>query len=241
MSARSASTSGAANLPYAVENISVESHTTESPVTTQPWRSVDNTHTAYVVETFIDELAHAAGKDAVAFRQGMLADKPRYAAAVLALAAEKGGWGEKLGPGKGRGIALHNTFGTTVVASGRRDGGTSMAILKSTAWSARWICGMAVNPDVIKAQMEGGVAFGLGSILYSAITLKNGHVEQTNFNDYRVLRISEMPTVETYIVPSAAPPNGIGEPPVPPIGPAVANAVFAATGKRLRVLPLMKV
>jgi isoquinoline 1-oxidoreductase beta subunit len=232
-------TSGAANTPYAIPNLNVEAHTAQSPLPTQPWRAVDNTHTAYVVETFIDEIAHASGQDPVAFRRTLLEGKARYLG-VLNLAAEKAGWGEKLPPGKGRGVALHNTFGTyvaqvadvTVAADGK---------IKVDRIVCAVDCGLALNPDVVTSQVEGGIAFGLGSILHGQITLKDGRVEQSNFHDYKVLRMSEMPKVEVHIVPSKETPIGIGEPPVPPVGPAVANAVFAATGKRLRVLPLQKV
>jgi isoquinoline 1-oxidoreductase subunit beta len=226
---------GAANLPYAVPNMSVELSTTETGVPVLWWRVVGSSHTAYATEAFIDEIAHAAGKDPFAFRQAMLEHHPRHKA-VLELAAKAAGWGSPLPKGKGRGIAVAEAFGTyvaqvaevTVAPNGK---------VKVDRVVCAVDCGTPINPDVITAQMEGGIGFGLGAALYGAITLKDGQVEQTNFDAYQVLRIDEMPKVEVHIVPSPEAPTGVGEPGVAPVGPAVANAVFAATGKRLRVLP----
>jgi isoquinoline 1-oxidoreductase subunit beta len=199
------------------------------------WRSVGSTHTAYATEVFFDEVAHAAGKDPVAFRQALLRDAPRHLG-VLNLAAEKSGWGRPLPAGKGRGVAVHKSFGTYVAqvaeVSVAADGK-----IKVDRVVCAVDCGIAINPDVIKAQMEGGIGFGLGAVLYGAITLKAGEVEQSNFHDYQVLRIEDMPKVEVHIVPSTESPTGVGEPGVPPIGPALSNAVFAATGKHIRTLP----
>jgi isoquinoline 1-oxidoreductase beta subunit len=229
------SVEGAANLPYAVPNISVELNTTETGVPVLWWRVVGSSHTAYATEAFIDEIAYAAGKDPFAFRQAMLEHHPRHKA-VLELAAKAAGWGNPLPKGKGRGIAVAEAFGTyvaqvaevTVAPNGK---------VKVDRVVCAVDCGTPINPDVITAQMEGGIGFGLGAALYGAITLKDGQVEQTNFDAYQVLRIDEMPKVEVHIVPSPEAPTGVGEPGVAPVGPAVANAVFAVTGKRLRVLP----
>ncbi|MGZ5842052.1 MAG: molybdopterin cofactor-binding domain-containing protein [Xanthobacteraceae bacterium] len=229
------SVEGAANLPYAVPNMSVELSTTETGVPVLWWRVVGSSHTAYATEAFIDEIAHAAGKDPFAFRQAMLEHHPRHKA-VLELAAKAAGWGSPLPKGKGRGIAVAEAFGTyvaqvaevTVAPNGK---------VKVDRVVCAVDCGTPINPDVITAQMEGGIGFGLGAALYGATTLKDGQVEQTNFDAYQVLRIDEMPKVEVHIVPSPEAPTGVGEPGVAPVGPAVANAVFAATGKRLRVLP----
>jgi isoquinoline 1-oxidoreductase beta subunit len=229
------SVEGAANLPYAIPNMSVELSTTETGVPVLWWRVVGSSHTAYATEAFMDEIAHAAGKDPFAFRQAMLEHHPRHKA-VLELAANAAGWGSPLPKGKGRGIAVAEAFGTyvaqvaevTVAQNGQ---------VKVDRVVCAVDCGTPINPDVITAQMEGGIGFGLGAALYGAITLKDGKVEQTNFDAYQVLRIDEMPKVEVHIVQSPEAPTGVGEPGVAPVGPAVANAVFAATGKRLRILP----
>ncbi len=228
------SVEGAANLPYAIPNLSVELTTARTGVPVLWWRVVGSSHTAYAVEAFIDEVAAAAGKDPFAFRQALLAHSPRHKA-VLEIAAKAAGWGEPLPKGRGRGIAVAVAFGTYVaqvaevtVADGK---------IKVDRVVCAVDCGVPINPDIITAQMEGGIGFGLGAALYGAITLKDGEVEQSNFDGYQVLRIDAMPKVEVHIAPSAEPPTGVGEPGVAPIGPAVANAVFAATGKRLRVLP----
>jgi isoquinoline 1-oxidoreductase beta subunit len=155
---------------------------------------------------------------------------------VLNLAAEKAGWGKPLPKGKGRGIAVHESFNSYVaeVAEVSVKGG----VLKVERVVCAVDCGIAINPDVIRAQMEGGIGYGLSAALHGAITMKDGRVEQSNFHQYRPLRMPEMPAVEVHIVPSQAQPTGVGEPGLPPLAPAVANAIFAATGKRLRNLPL---
>jgi isoquinoline 1-oxidoreductase beta subunit len=225
---------GVADLPYSVPNRYVEWHDAPTPVTALWWRSVGHTHTAHAVEVMIDELAHAAGKDPVEFRIPLLKDHPRHIG-VLKLAAEKAGWGEKLPPGKGRGIAVHESFHTFVgmVADVSVDGGK----VRIDRIVAAVDCGIAVNPDMIAAQIEGGSGYGLGAALRNQITLDKGVVEQANFDTYEPLRISDMPKVEVYIVSSTEAPTGVGEPGVPPVAPAVSNAIFAATGKRLRSLP----
>ena len=230
------SVEGASNLPYQIPNMLVDLHTPKIGVPVLWWRSVGSTHTAFSTETFIDELAAAAGKDAVEFRRALLAKHPRHLG-VLNLAAQKAGWGKPLAKGKGRGIAVHESFNTVVAqvaeVSVKPDG-----TLRVDRVVCAVDCGVAVNPDVITAQMEGGIGFGLSAALYGAITLKEGRVEQSNFHEYRPLRINEMPKVEVHIVASSEKPTGVGEPGVPLIAPAVANAIFSATGKRLRNLPL---
>ncbi|EML6311515.1 xanthine dehydrogenase family protein molybdopterin-binding subunit [Pseudomonas aeruginosa] len=231
------SVEGAANLPYAVPNVSVELSTTQVGVPVLWWRVVGSSHTVYAVEAFIDEAAQAAGKDPYLFRRDLLAEQPRLRG-VLELAAEKAGWdpSRPLPAGRGRGIAVTEAFKTFVAqvveVSVDKDGK-----LKVERVVCAVDCGIPINPDVIAAQMEGGIGFGLGAILHSAITLKDGKVEQNNFDGYQVLRIAEMPKVEVHIVPSGEAPTGVGEPGVAPIGPALANAIFAATGQRLYNLP----
>jgi isoquinoline 1-oxidoreductase beta subunit len=226
---------GASNLPYAVGTLAVDWHPVTSPVSTLWWRSVGHTHTAQAVEVMIDELAHAAGQSPVGFRLARLVGHPRHAA-VLRLAAEKGGFGEKLPPGKGRGVAVHESFNSFVamVADVTVDKGGAVKVDRVVAAVD---CGVPINPDVIRAQVEGGIGFGLGAALRGKITLTDGKVDQANFDGYEPLRISDMPKVEVHIVNSTEPPTGIGEPGVPPVAPAVSNAIFAATGKRLHSLP----
>jgi isoquinoline 1-oxidoreductase beta subunit len=231
------SVEGAANLPYAVPNVSVELTTTKVGLPVLWWRVVGSSHTAYAVEAFIDEAAHAAGKDPYLFRRDLLAKEPRMRA-VLELAAQKAGWdpAQPLPKGRGRGIAVAEAFKSYVAqvaeVSVDADGNVKVERIVCAV-----DCGIAINPDIVAAQMEGGIGFGLGAALHSAITLKDGRVEQRNFDGYHVLRMAEMPKVEVHIVPSAQAPTGVGEPGVAPVGPAVANAIFAATGKRHYVLP----
>jgi isoquinoline 1-oxidoreductase beta subunit len=232
------SVEGIQNQPYAVPNLRVDLTTTYSPVTVLWWRAVGSTHTAYALESFIDEIAHAAGKDAVEFRLAMLKDKPRHAA-VLKLAAEKAGWSLPAPAERHRGIALAESFRSYVAQV------AEISIDRAGRPKVHRVvcavdCGVAVNPDQIRAQMEGGIGFGLGAIMKSQLTLNQGKVVEGNFDGYDVLRIDEMPKVEVYIIKSTAPPTGVGEPGVPPIGPAVANAFFNATGKRVRVLPFSR-
>ena len=230
------SVEGAANLPYAVPNLDVELHTTDAGVPVLWWRSVGSTHTAYATEVFFDMVARAAGKDPLAARRALLTDHPRHRA-VLDLAAEKAGWSTALPEGRARGIAVAESFGSYVaqVAEVSR---TANGGIKIDRIVCAVDCGVAVTPDVIRAQMEGGIGYGLSAILKGEVTLKDGLVEQGNFNSYDVLRINEMPKVEVHIVPSVANPTGVGEPGVPPIGPAVANAILALTGKAPTKLPL---
>ncbi|MEZ5537152.1 MAG: xanthine dehydrogenase family protein molybdopterin-binding subunit [Thiolinea sp.] len=226
-----------AGKPYSIPNLLVELHTVEDVgVPVQWWRSVGHTHTGFATECFMDELAHAAGKDPVEFRQALLKDHPRHLQ-VLNLAAEKAGWGEKLPEGRGRGIAVVESFNSYVAEV------AEVTVNENGSFSVDKVvlavdCGIAVNPDVIYAQMGGGVGFGLSAVLGEKITLKDGKVEQGNFDAYPVLRMPEMPEVTVHIVQSTEDPTGVGEPGVPPIGPAVANALFAATGKRIYQLPI---
>jgi isoquinoline 1-oxidoreductase beta subunit len=235
------SVEGAANLPYAIPNLGVELHSPKMGVPVQWWRSVGSTHTAFSTETFIDELAAAAGKDPFQLRRALLAKSPRHKA-VLETAATEADWtvplvSARVGDRRGRGIAVHESFNTVVAqvaeVTVRRDG----------SWRVDRVmcavdCGVAVNPDVIRAQMESGIAYGLTAAMYGAITLKDGAVEQSNFHDYMPLRLTEMPRIGVYIARSEEKPTGVGEPATPVIAPAVANALAAATGKRIRSLPI---
>ncbi|WP_448203784.1 molybdopterin cofactor-binding domain-containing protein [Azospirillum sp. sgz302134] len=230
------SVEGVADMPYTLPNFTAELTTTDVGVPVLWWRSVGHTHTAYVMETMVDELASAAGKDPVEFRRGLLENQPRLRR-VLDLAAERADWGRPLPAGRFRGVALHESFSTFVaqVAEVAADGKGGFRVERVVCAVD---CGVPVNPDQIRAQMEGGIGFGLGAILHSRITLTGGRVDQGNFDSYQVLRFTEMPRVEVHVVPSADPPSGVGEPGVPPIGPAVANALSAATGRRVRILPM---
>ncbi|MEW6664582.1 MAG: xanthine dehydrogenase family protein molybdopterin-binding subunit [Thermodesulfobacteriota bacterium] len=230
------SVEGAENLPYAVPNILVDLHSPKVGVPVLWWRSVGHSHTAFVVESFLDEIAHAAGKDPFEFRRILLTDKPRHRG-VLELAAQKAGWGKPLPAGRSRGIAVHESFGSFVAQVAEVSVNPKGRVQVHRVVCAI-DCGRFVNPDIIAAQMESGIAFGLSAALHGAITLKNGRVEQENFDDYPLLRMHEMPRVEVHIAPSREAPGGVGEPGVPPIAPAVANAVFAASGARLRSLPM---
>ncbi|EKO3453265.1 xanthine dehydrogenase family protein molybdopterin-binding subunit [Vibrio fluvialis] len=230
------SVEGASNIPYAIPNLSIQLTTVKEGPTVQWWRSVGSTHTAFAVETMIDELAANAGKDPVEMRMQLLAKHPRWQG-VLKLAAEKAGWGKTLPAGSGMGVAVHESFNTFVAQVAQVSVKNGQISVDKVVCAVD--CGVAVNPDVIAAQMEGGIGFGLSPTLMSAITLgEGGMVEQSNFHNYQVLRMNQMPDVEVHIVPSAEAPSGVGEPGVPPIAPAVANAVAAATGQRLHTLPL---
>ncbi len=201
------------------------------------WRSVENTHMAFSKEVMIDELAQAAGQDPVAFRLALLGKNPRHVGA-LKLAAEKAGWDSPFSKdkGRGRGVAVHESFGSVVAQVAEVTVSGDKITVDRVVCAVD--CGIAVTPDIIKAQMQSGIGYGLSAALYGRITLTDGHVDQTNFHQYQVLRINEMPrAIEVYIVPSTNAPSGVGEPGTPPIAPAVANAVRAATGIRLHTLP----
>lgn len=235
------SVEGAANLPYAIPNLKVDLHTPQDiPVPVLWWRSVGSSHTAYSTETFIDQVASAMGRDPVALRLALLSGHPRHAG-VLKLAADKAAWGTPLKPGKpgerrGRGVAVHESFNSYVAQVAEVTVGKDGSI-KVDRIVCAVDCGIAVNPDNVRAQVQGAIGFALAAALHGEITLKEGRVEQGNFDGYVPLRINEMPAVEVHIVPSATAPTGIGEPGVPPAAPAVANAIAAATGKRLTRLP----
>jgi len=218
-----------------IPNLLVDLHSPKNEVPVQWWRSVGHSHTAFVVETMIDELAHLAKKDPVAYRLDILPAGSRYRG-VLQLAANKAGWGSmKLPAGHSYGVAVHKSFDSYVaeIAEVSLDNGRITVHRVVAAVD----CGMVVNPDGVRQQIESAIVYGLSAALHGAITLENGRVMQSNFHDYVPLRFSEMPQVESYIVPSNEAPSGIGEPGVPPIAPAVANALFALTGKRLRRMP----
>ncbi|MEO6185241.1 MAG: xanthine dehydrogenase family protein molybdopterin-binding subunit [Steroidobacteraceae bacterium] len=230
----SSSVEGVANMPYEIPNLKVELHTTKLGIPIQWWRSVGSTHTAYAVECFLDEVARATKQDPVELRRGLLAKHPRHLA-VLNLAAEKSGWGSPLPAGTARGVALHECFGTVVaevVEVSKK--GNNYKVDKVTCAVD---CGIAVNPNVIAMQIESGVAYGLAAAISGAVTLKDGVVQQSNFHDYQVLRMNQMPKVEVHLVPSTNKPSGVGEPGTPPIAPAVANALAVLSGKTVHNLP----
>jgi isoquinoline 1-oxidoreductase beta subunit len=229
------SVEGAADLPYLIPNLQVDLHSTKNEVPVQWWRSVGHSHTAFVVETMIDELAHLAGKDPVAYRLANLPADSRYRG-VLQLAADKAEWGKvKLPAGHAYGVAVHKSFNSYVaeIAEVSLESGKIHVHRVIAAVD----CGMVVNPDGVHQQIESAVAYGLSAALHGAITLDKGRVVQSNFNDYQPVRYSEMPRIEVHIVESSEPPTGIGEPGTPPIAPAVANAVFKLKGKRMRRMP----
>lgn len=230
------SVEGVNDSPYleSIPHYTIELHSPKTPVSVLWWRSVGHTHTAYVMETLIDELAHAAGKDPVEYRRSLLKSKRHLG--VLNLAAEKADWNKPLPAGRYRGIAVHESFGSYVaqVAEISIDQGR----LKVHRVVCAVDCGLAVNPEGVRAQMESGIIYGLTAVLYGEISLKKGRVQQRNFHDYKMLRMNETPVIEVHIADSTEKMGGAGEPGTPPIAPAVANAIFAATGKRVRKLPL---
>jgi len=231
------SVEGIADSPYLkqIPNYHVSLHTVKTGIPVLWWRSVGHSHSAFVMESLIDELAHSAKKDPLDYRRALLKDHPRHLAA-LNLAAEKAEWGKTLPKGVSRGIAVHESFGSFVaqVAEVSVDQGA----VKVHRMVCAIDCGLAVNPDSLKAQMESSISFGLGAAMQSEITFKEGKVQQSNFHDYLVMRMSDMPKVEVHIVQSTEKMGGVGEPGLPPVAPAVTNAIFAATGKRIRQLPI---
>jgi isoquinoline 1-oxidoreductase beta subunit len=231
------STEGAIDLVYALPNMHVEYARVEPPgIPTAFWRSVGPSHTVFVVESFMDELAVAAKQDPVAYRLALLDKSPR-AKAVLALAAEKAGWGQPLPERIGRGVSLQFVFATYMAHV------AEVEVAKDGAVRVRRVvcavdCGTVVNPDTVQAQIQSAVNFGITAALHGEITLKDGRVQQTNFDSYQILRMNEAPAIEVHIVRSSEPPGGMGEAGTLAIVPAVANAIFAATGKRLRKMPV---
>jgi len=229
---------GAVQLLYDIPAIQVEFGRHEEPVVnTTFWGGVGPTHNMFVIESFMDELALAAKADPFEYRRALLAKTPR-GRAVLELAAKQAGWGEKLPPGRGRGIALMYSGWDTYVAQVAEVSVSEAGEVGVHRVVCAVDCGTIVNPDIVKAQIEGGVVFGIGGALWGEVTLKNGRVEQSNFHNVRVLRINETPAIEVHLVRNSEAPGGIGEPGTAVTAPALANAVFAATGKRLRTLPL---
>ena len=231
------SVEGIADSPYleAAKSRHVSLHSPVTPITVLWWRSVGNTHTAFAMESMIDELAHAAGTDPLAYRLALLKGKPRFARA-LETAATKAGWGTPPPAGRARGLAVHESFGSIIaecaevsIENGR---------IKVHAVTAAVDCGTAVNPLGIEAQVQGSIAFGLSAALHGKLTLEGGKVVESNFHDYPIVRMFEMPKITVHLIPSGAKMGGIGEPATAPIAPAVANAVFALTKQRLRTLPL---
>jgi isoquinoline 1-oxidoreductase beta subunit len=231
------STEGAIDLAYDLPNFHVEYTRVEPPgIATGFWRSVGPSHNVFVTESFIDEMATAAKQDPVAYRRALLDKSPR-AKAVLDLAAEKAGWGQALPKGSGRGVSLQFVFGSYLAQV------AEVEVSKEGAVRVRRVvcamdCGTVVNPDTVQAQIQSGIIFGVTAALYGEVTLKNGRVEQTNFDTYQMLRMNEAPAIEVHVVRSTEPPGGMGETGTSAIVPAIANAVYAATGKRLRKMPI---
>jgi isoquinoline 1-oxidoreductase beta subunit len=230
------STEGAINLVYDFPNLHVEySRVEPKGLVTGFWRSVGPSHNVFVTESFVDELAAAAKQDPVAYRRALLGKSPR-AKAVLDLAAEKAGWGEVLPKGIGRGVSLQFVFGSYLAQV------AEVEVAKDGNVHVRRVvcamdCGTVVNPNTVEAQLMSGITFGATAALYGEITLKNGRVEQTNFDTYQMIRMNEAPAIEVHVVKSSEPPGGMGETGTSGVVPAIANAIFAATGKRVRKMP----
>ncbi len=234
----STSVEGASNLPYQIPNLKVTSHNITLPIPPLWWRSVGHTHTGFAVETFVDELLTRVGRDPVEGRLALL-DKASRHAGVLRKAAEMADWGATPPEGRARGVAVVESFGSFVAQVAEVSVGSDGAPRVHKVWCAV-DCGVAVNPNIIKAQMEGGIGYGLGAVLFDAVMLgKGGKIMQSNFHDYRSIRINEMPDVAVEIIKSAESPTGVGEPGVPPIGPAVANAWRKLTNAPVRQLPIV--
>ena len=235
------SVDGISTMPYAIDKIYIDLHSPTTPVPVLWWRSVGSTHTAFAIETFVDRLASAAGQDPINFRKKMLADKPRHMG-VLERVRHESQWRSPLAPGengtkRARGFAIHEAYDTVVAQV------VEVTVRPDKSFTVDRVfcavdCGLAINPDVVRSQMEGGIGFALSAALYGDITIDRGAVVQSNFHDYQVIRIDEMPKVDVYIIPSKDAPTGVGEPGVPPLAPAVANALAAATGRWLTRMPL---
>src|SRR5881296_1003578 len=230
---------GGIEMPYSVPNVRVEYVLTDTGIPVGFWRSVNNSYNGFVVESFIDELAHAAKKDPYEYRRDLLGKAPRHLGA-LNLAASKAGWGTPLPAGRSRGIAVYKSFDSFVAEVAEVSVGSDGAPRVHRVVCAV-DCGPVVNPDIVEAQMQSAIVYGLTAALWGEITIDKGRVQQSNFHDYRMLRLAEMPVVEVHIVPSSDAQGGVGEPGTPPIAPAVCNALFALTGKRIRKLPIGKI
>jgi isoquinoline 1-oxidoreductase beta subunit len=233
-----AAVAGASDVPYDIPNVQVEWVERDFGIPLGFWRSVGSSQNAFVTESFVDELAHAAGKDPYEYRRALLGKAPRHRA-VLELAATRAGWGAPLPPGRARGIAVAFSFGSYAAhvaeVSVEPDGAVRVHRITCAI-----DCGLAVNPNQVRAQMEGGAVYALTAALHGEITIDRGRVQQSNFHDYPLLRIDEAPRIETHILDSGHPPGGLGEPGVPTVAPAVTNAIFALTGVRVRSLPIRK-
>jgi isoquinoline 1-oxidoreductase beta subunit len=227
---------GGKEQPYSVPNVHVDYVLTDTGIPVGFWRSVNNSFNAFAVESFIDECAAAAKVDPFEYRRGLLTNAPRHRG-VLELAAAKAGWGTPAPAGRARGIAVFKSF-ESFVAQVAEVSVSPAGEVRVHRVVCAVDCGQYVNPTTIEAQMQGGIVYGLTAALKGAITIDKGRVQQSNFNDYEMLRLAEMPVVEVYIVPSNEAPGGVGEPGTPPIAPAVCNAIFALTGKRIRKLPI---
>ena len=222
-------------MPYGIDAQLIVSTDSDSQVPWGYWHSVNHSLHAFFTESFIDELAIAAGQDPYTYRRELLANAPRFRA-VLDMAAEKAGWGDTVAENFGRGIAVHRSFGSIVAQV------ADVEIMDGKAIARRVVCvvdpGYAIHPDGLIAQMESGIAYGLTAALYGEISIRRGAVAQSNFHDYKILRIDEAPAIETYIVNGGGPLGGAGEPGTPPIAPAFTNAIYDATGIRIRTLPV---
>jgi CO/xanthine dehydrogenase Mo-binding subunit len=227
---------GAAQLPYAIPHLEISYSRADLGVPVGFWRSVGHSQNGFVVESFIDELAALAGQDPVAYRRMLLAGHPRHLG-VLELAARESGWGAPAAGGRARGVAVHESFGSWVAQVAEVSVQAGQVRVHRVVCAVD--CGIVINPDTVRAQMESGIVFGLTAALHGKIEIEKGRARQSNFHDYRMLTMRDTPVIEVHIVSNSWDPGGAGEPATPPIAAAVANAVFAATGKRVRSLPIV--
>jgi isoquinoline 1-oxidoreductase beta subunit len=225
------------NTAYDIPNFYVEQYLSDLPVPVFPWRSVQNGPNAFIMESFVDELAHTAGKDPVEFRMQLLGNNMR-ARRILQTAAEKAGWGQSMPNGKGRGIAQHTCFGSYLAQVADVSVNDKDGTFKVDRIVVAVDCGPVVNPGPLKAQIEGAVIMALGAAIKEQVHFANGEVKSANFDDYKLLKMSEVPEIQVHVIKSTEKIGGIGEPGVPPVAPAVANAIFNATGARVRRIPI---